>query len=147
MANIDNIVEYLQSIMSEAGGGELNRDDKLRQELMGISAKYSGGIYSFRDMSVGTFDALLKNGFIDLYGRLYWSPTIAQFRVFAEKYKDEDMRFTGYLVSPDREDYRVSIEGIVANSLNQQFMQDFKMLFMMADEFECRDGYQRCWFD
>ena len=125
----------------------LNRDDELRQKLMGIPVIYSGGAFSFNNMSLKTLKSLFENGFIDLEDCQNESPTIGQFKDFVEKYPNENIRFIGYLISPERDDYRISIEGIEAKSHNIEFMKNFAKLFSMADEFVCEVGHQRCWYD
>jgi hypothetical protein len=89
----------------------------------------------------------LENDFVDLEDCQNESPTAKEFKEFAEKYKNEDLCFIGYLISPEREDYRVSITGIEAKSQDCKFIDEFIKLFSRADEFECSQGYQRCWYD
>ena len=53
----------------------------------------------------------------------------------------------GYTVSADRDDYRVSIEGIEKGepAATAEELQDYMALFRWADEFDSSTMY--CWFN
>jgi len=53
----------------------------------------------------------------------------------------------GFITSIERDDYGFYVEGLVGYSNDKAFIIDFANLFHNADEFECIDGYQRCWYD
>ena len=74
--------------------------------------------------------------------------TAQEFIDFVEKHNPEDWTFHGYVVSPDREDRRVSIEGIEsAGKLSKDDLIDFLLEFRMADELDIDDGIAYCWYD
>lgn len=127
---------------------ELNRDDKLRQKIMGIKADYEySETHDFDKMTRETFKKLLENGFIDLDECYNNSPPIGEYKELLERYKGEKIYLHGYIVSPERSDYGLIVEGIEAFSTDKEFIIEFSNLFHDADEFECKDGYQRCWYD
>ncbi|MDR0286665.1 MAG: hypothetical protein LBI03_03005 [Clostridiales bacterium] len=126
----------------------LNKDDNLRQDIMGIKTSYSyGGIERFEKMTPETFNKLHENGFIDMDYAFNDSPTIGEFKNFVDKYPDEIIYFHGYIVSPERDDNRLVVEGLEAISENKDFIIDFTNEFHYADEFKVENGYQRCWYD
>ena len=126
----------------------LNRDDALRQSIIGVEASYEfGGSERYEGMTLETLDRLIENGFVDTEHYFNDCPKIAVFRSFMERYPNEGVTAHGFLISPERHDCHISVEGLEAKSNNTAFIEDFKRTFSKADEFECGDGYQRCWYD
>ena len=126
-----------------------NKDDELRQSIMGIKTDYKfGGIHYFHEMTLDIINKLLENNFIDLnYRNQTNSPSIKEFIDFATKYINETIYFCGFIISPKRNDYDIVITGMMASSHDKSFMEDFENIFGEADGFECRDGKQSCWYD
>ena len=126
----------------------LNADDTLRQNIMGIKARYEvGGLEKFSGMTLETLNKLAENNFVDLAHSFNNCPTVNYFKNFMEKYPNEGLTAHGYLISPEREDYHVSIEGLEAKSTNDDFISDFIRTFSNADELDSECGKQRCWYD
>lgn len=54
----------------------------------------------------------------------------------------------GYVVDADREDTRITIEGIEkTGKLRKDEIISFANAFCGADEFQLTDSYARCWYD
>ena len=70
----------------------LNTNDALRQNIMGIEARYEmGGIERFSGMTLETLNELVKNNFVDLAYSINDSPTVGYFKDFMEKYPNEGL--------------------------------------------------------
>jgi len=124
--------------------------DQMRHKLAGVDmVNYQpGGLQFLENLRPEGLNALLDNGFICPDECQNDSPSIAEYKAFAERHPDErTLTFFGYFVSPDRDDCRISLDGITANAKDAEFIADFANTFHEASEFECRVGYQRCWFD
>ena len=125
-----------------------NTDDALRQKIMGINATYDyGGITKFEKMTRKTFQELYDNGFIDVEDCYNSSPTHGEYKELLHQYPEETIYLHGYIVSPERDDFRLTIEGVEAQSKNKEFLKAFKSLFGDADSFVCKNGEQYCWYD
>ena len=129
-----------------------NMDDALRQNIMGIKAAYElGGTESFSGMTLDTLDRLIQEGFVDPEGSQNASPASLQFRDFMDSFRAEGVTAHGYIVSPARDDYRLTIEGLEARSPNREFRAAFALAFADADELDCDMEHdtagQRCWYD
>ena len=53
----------------------------------------------------------------------------------------------GYAVDVSRDDYQVSIEGVLGNTRDKDAIIDFIGTFRFADEFTCYDNFQYCQYD
>ena len=125
-------------------------DDKLRQSIMGLDKIYNeGGAYYFTDMEIETLNELAANNFVDLSEQLGDNqscyPTISETIEWINKY-NEPVCLIGYIISPAREDYRLSIEGFRSFSEDENYMRGFVKMFHHADAFICKNGYQYCWY-
>ena len=124
-----------------------NRDHEARDELVGLDVRWGvddvGGTISI-EVDAATVEDLLEAGFLDPYmsqnlGASAWE--IFQFMC------DHPASFAmGYVVSPDREDYRVTIDGIFANGPVDA--DRLRELCKDAEEAEVRPGEGGgCWWD
>ena len=110
------------------------------------SKKYSGGIRYFDDLDYDRLKTLLDQKLADLEEQHNCAPEIGEIAEFLDKHKN----FTahGYAVSPERDDFRVSLEGVeCGDEYSKQDMLDFVELFRFADEFSIDDTGMYCWFD
>jgi hypothetical protein len=128
---------------------ELNKDWKRRDEIInGGRGKRDGGydVYHFEGMTLKTLKLLFKENFIDPNEQQNCAPSCGTILKFMEANK----RFTchGYVVSPERSDYRVSIEGVELTKKPTVADKDnFVETFRMADEFTCNENGCYCWYD
>lgn len=128
---------------------ELNRNvDKRDMVLFGTNydeTKYFGGARRFDELSVEELEYLIKENFIDPDECQNDSPTTEE---FLEYMKDHEQFVAfGYAISPDRGDYRITLEGIRSdvcfNDIDE--MIDFIDRFRYADEFNVKPPY--VWWD
>ena len=126
---------------------QYNKIDRLRQKIIGFNKYREDGTNEFFDMSLDTLKTLIDNGFADLDKRTNNLPTIREFIELVEKHAETKLSFRGIIVSPERRDYGIYVEGIEAHSNNKEFILDFVNLCYEADEFECKKDYQYCFFN
>jgi hypothetical protein len=127
---------------------KLNHDDKRRCEIMGIThpVNYMGGCYRFEGLTLDQLNLLLNEAFIDPEEAQNNAPTTAEFKSFLESYPETTLH--GYMISPDREDYRMTIEGAEYNGeVSKEMAMDFVEMFRFADDFTVDDNCLYCWFD
>lgn len=108
-----------------------------------------GGIYHFKGVPPKIIQHLADLRLLDLDDRQNDAPSIGEFVDFALSMPNCSITFHGYAVSADREDCRVSIEGLELKDGGNHAMQDFILFNRHADEFEIdiRTGYARSWWD
>ena len=126
---------------------EYNKDQKGRDKLFGIQEPKTDYI-SYRGLNVGTLQILLDAKFANPDETQNEAPCVQEIYDFMSKYPE----FTahGYLIGLERDDYRVSIEGVEGEAKSDQALQEFIDIFREADEFEIKitgNRYCRCWYD
>jgi len=122
-----------------------NRDLILFNDLYN-EEKYLGGIRSFDGVTYEAYHELITANAIDPDDAQNCAPTAGEIGEFLRDHPN----FTahGYAVSPKRDDYRVSFEGVSCDSAySQNDLLDFVNLFRFADEFSIEPNYLYCWFD
>lgn len=127
---------------------ELNKDDKRRCEILDISGDFRfGGCQSFYDVTVEQLKQLVEEKFADPNDQHNYAPSIAEFIEFMENH--DGFTVGGYAISPERNDYRISIDSISYNGYgcDNETLMDFVSLFRFADEFNICDGTMWAWFD
>lgn len=129
---------------------ELNRDFEKRDEI--IFGEYDentygmGGIRDFDCMNFEVLARLLALKFIDPDDKQNDCPSVKEIFEFMAKYPIYTTH--GYAITPNRNDYRVSLRGVEKNSCvdNADELEDFMKLFKHADDFEVSNTVY-CWFD
>lgn len=109
-----------------------------------------GDIKYFDFLSRGQLQQLTAQKFADPASRQNLSPTIAEFLAFArvQASKGFEFNFIGYAVSPLREDYRVSVDGMVfEGNCSFQLISEFNDFAGDADEIDIQPNYLRAWWD
>mgnify|MGYP006956381724 CR=1 FL=1 len=139
-----------------------NKNDKRRWEIIDDCFEnnryekdsYFGGVRHFQNLSIDKLETLLKEGFADPEENQNYSPTIKEFLEFANRYKDfAEITFNGYIVSPVRSDYRVSVDAItiVPNNINNNERTMLAIAAMNfgkeADETDFNDDSFYLWWD
>ena len=117
-----------------------------------------GGKYDamyFKGLDVTALQTLVHEKFACPDDTQNSAPCIKEFLEFMKKYPF--MKAHGYIITPDRDDYRVSIEGVegsykeIPTSKTPEdvlkFNEDFTAMFRHADEFEIGKGHFYCWYD
>ena len=123
-----------------------NTDFSRRDEIIfGRPAKYKvGGIERFEAMGVDTLRTLFEEKFIDPETQWNGSPKEGEFLEFLEKHPSFTVH--GYVVSPDRSDCRVTVEGVYKGSdPTYEELVDLVKYFRLADEFDLSVGW--VWYD
>lgn len=89
-----------------------NRDHRTRDRLLAefFTSEETGGIRRFQALPLSILQELVRAGFADPAEQQNDAPTIGRILDFMKKHPG--VRAHGYAVSPEREDYRVSLEGI-----------------------------------
>ena len=107
-----------------------------------------GGIARYKDVPFSAIKILAEKGYLNLDEMMDRGATVQDFINFVEKHDPENWTFHGYVVSPDRRDRRVSIEGIESKSEpSKETLIDFLLEFRMADELDVENGVAFCWYD
>lgn len=125
-----------------------NYDDKRRCEIIGMSypPEYLGGCQSFKGLTLSQLNLLLDENFIDPEECQNCSPDTMEFKAFLEMYPEVTLH--GYIVTPNRHDYRITIEGLeYEGEVSKEMLGDFIDRFRFADDFSYGDEYLYCWFD
>jgi len=104
----------------------MNKNDALRQEIVGITADYTtGGCHHFFNMTLATFFKLFENDFIDSNERQQMeTPSMGEYLELFKKYPKEPVTLNGYMISPDRDDYRITIDTVKGKSKNKTFISN-----------------------
>jgi hypothetical protein len=131
-------------------GFEMNHDYKKRDEIMDLNVTW--GKDDFDELiwveliSLPVLEKLVEERFVDPESRQNASPTVQAFLEFMRKYPSVTAH--GYVVSPERPDYRVSIEGlfVAKKKVTPELKQEFINLCKDADELRM-DGDLFSWWD
>ena len=120
--------------------------DKERCELVGVDATdFFGGCARFVGMTYKTLKTLVDKGYADPEDNTNGSTTLGEYLEFMK----EHPRFKahGYVISNDRDDRRITVEGLEAGKVTIKEMVEFTELDRHADEFEAIQNYCRSWWD
>lgn len=129
----------------------LNRDYHKRNEIVFgdnivEGESWLGGCRHFDELDLSQLKELVENQFIDLEDAQNCSPTVGDFLEFMEKYPK--VLAHGYAVSYNRDDYRVSLEGLsYKGRVTKELLKDFVYLCRHADEFNIEDNTLYSWWD
>lgn len=125
-----------------------NQKDRRRCALLNISGDYTmGGVERFDNLSADTLQTLIDEGFADPDDTQNNSPSLQEILDFIREYPE--FKAHGYAVSPERDDYRVSLEGVagVVERSSDAF-SEFVDMFRDADAFEISEsGNCYAWYD
>lgn len=140
---------------------KLNRDQDRRDEILkpffeiankeraryGLAGdEYCGGVRSYEGLTVEALEDLIEEGFVDLDDCQNNSPTVREFLEFARE-RPMSVFFHGYAVHKNRDDYRVTIEGLSCPTghahKTQAFKDAWKAIGRSADE----KSVTRLWWD
>lgn len=105
-----------------------------------------GKIIKFKNLSFNKLKTLKQQNFLDPNETQNDSPTIQEIMDFMEI----NPKFTahGYAISPNRDDYRISIEGVyLQGGYTKKELKNFTKLFNDADDFQIKDTELYAWYD
>lgn len=122
-----------------------NRDQAVRDQILNLRY-HMGGVNRFDGARAEVLQKLIDLGFADPNDRQNDAPSYGKIVEFLKKYP----RFTGfgYAVDVTRDDYRVTLEGVLGpdGRLTQEELEAFVELFRTADEFRTTSP-ARAWYD
>ena len=127
--------------------GLANRRDQIVFGEDYNSDKYSGGIREFGYLNAEDLNKLLDLGLADPdEQKNELAPTTKEIAKFLNDH--QNFWAHGYVVSPERDDYRVSLEGVECGSdYDTSDVQDFFSLFKYPDGVSVEETGMYCWFD
>jgi len=123
-----------------------NRAASERDRVVGISdaGDYeAGGVAHFDGLDATGLAVLLEERFVDPDDRQNASPTV--WEIFRFLCSHPTVRAAGYVVSPDREDYRTSIEAIKAPAIDAHLRADARAFCTDTDGLELGDSLECFW--
>lgn len=122
------------------------RDEILFGEEEVDWSKAIGGHKSFEKLTVEQLEELVEGNFINLEGKQNESPTAQQFLEFMKMFPGTTAH--GYAISPHRDDYRVTIEGVERKGINDTETQlAFTRLCVYARDIKVTSTLLYCWYD
>ena len=120
--------------------------DKERCELVGVNAKnFFGGCAQFQGITYGILKKLVDKGYADPEDNQNGSTTLGEYLEFLRTHPG--FRVHGYIVANDRNDRRITVEGLESYDITLNELCDFIALERYADEFEATQSYCRSWWD
>ena len=115
-------------------GEEYNKDE------------YLGGTRRYENLSLKQLKQLIDIGSFDEEECQNESSSCREFLEFIEKYPQTTCH--GYVVSPERSDFRFSIEGLeCTKDITEDMIIEFTELNRYADEFTANKELLFCWYD
>lgn len=124
------------------------KQDARRFEILDLDMpkQWLGGTFQFDSMTAEMGRQLITEGLMDPESSQNYSPTNEEFVQFMEA--NHEFVAHGYVVSPERSDARVSIEGVRSGVYpDRDSILRFVEMFRSADEFDIDDDGMYCWFD
>lgn len=125
----------------------LNKDSKTRDGILGLdAARGFGGIKRFEGATFDTLRDLERRNFLHAEEAHNGAPSIGEIMAFL--YRHPDFTAHGYAVDPERDDYRISLEGVsLDRKPSFEELSDFARAFRHADDFRIAEDGLFCWFD
>ena len=116
-------------------------------EMFGGVAHFGSGNYCAGPLlTIDKAKQLINDGFLDPEDVQNYNPTAKEFVDFCSQYPQVKMH--GYVVSSQRDDCRVTIEGLECqNDITEQLIIDFSNKFNDADNFSVDENNLFCWWD
>lgn len=110
--------------------------------------KYLGGSRSFDKLTLGQIKKLEALGVLDMDDAQNDCPTVGEIIEFLRERTTNGWYAHGYCISPERNDFRISFEGVGKETKpSYQDLIDFTEMFRLADEFNVNENGLWCWYD
>ena len=120
--------------------------DNERMKLVGVDKNnFFGGCAHFKGLNEKTLQELVDKGYADKEDNTNGSTTLGEYLDFMKRHPR--FKAHGYIISNDRNDRRITIEGLEAGKTTLAEMIAFIDLDRYADEFEVSRTYCRSWWD
>ena len=108
--------------------------------------EYLGGVRYYENLSLKQLKQLIDIGSFDAEETQNSAPSCGEFLEFMEDYPQTTCH--GYVVSPERSDFRFSMEGLeCTKDITKDMIIDFLELNRCADELTANDDELYCWYD
>ena len=128
-----------------------NLDYKIRDNLLKLDINWEDKamtrrIIRYEPIRIDVLEKLIELKFINLEEQQNNAPKVRDFYDFLLKHPS--VFIYGYVVSPFRKDYRVSIEGMAVNEedVDELLKEDFMDFCKTADDIKTDEGLV-CWWD
>lgn len=109
---------------------------------------YLGGIQRFDSLDIATARKLMEAGFLNPDDSQNGAPTSKEIISFCSGDDEDIWRLEGYVVSPTRDDCRISIDGVHSVGIPTEARKiEFVRMFRWADEFDIDEYGCSCWYD
>lgn len=123
-----------------------NKDEKRRNEILAPYTITPGAFFYFQNLPPEVLETLIAEQFADPEINQNDSPTIGEFLAYMKEHPGCNCH--GYAVSIDREDYRVSLEGLDQRSnLSHEAEIHFLKFCHGADEINTESEGYHAWWD
>ena len=155
---IQNWIAELTAELSERNGEEpepvkptLDKQAKFQARLkacrimQGGQTRNFGGIIRFDGLTAAAAQSLLDSGAANSDDAQNEAPEFAKMVAFL--HANPSFTAHGYIVTPERDDERITIEGVYAKTAKPQEVKNYRSMFRSADEFDCTKGNYRAWYD
>ncbi len=129
----------------------LNKDYKRRDKIVGMNVEWgkddSGGLIRLNRLSLSVVAQLYEEKFIDPNDRQNLAPTAQEILAFMCRHPSA--LASGYMISPERDDYRVTIETVElpTKDATPAARQEFETLCKNANELDIQGDFLYCWWD
>lgn len=137
----------VEMILNDTTAFTFNRNFELRDEILGIEKDWTvqNEIKYLDEINLDKLEMLLLNGFIDPNDSQNESPTTKTFYEFMNRFPK--VLAHGYAVSPYRDDYRITIEGLHVNEadVTKEMKTQFFDLCKDADDYYDKDELYSWW--
>lgn len=137
--------------MDAGNGFSYNLDYKTRDSLLKLEINWEDKamtrrIIRYEPIKIDVLKKLIEMKFINLEEQQNNAPKVQDFYEFLVRYPN--VLVYGYVVSPFRKDYRVSIEGMIVNEqdVDKLLMEEFLEFSKTADQIRIDEGLV-CWWD
>lgn len=122
------------------------KQDNERYKLLNANKEDGfGDCTRFDFANVETLKTLIQKGYLDPHEAFNDSPCVFEFIEFMEKYPE--FKAYGYIVDNERDDRRISIEGVRGYPQSAEAAEAFEDMFHRADEFNTSEDEFYCWYD
>ncbi len=139
---------------SESSTFTYNLESETRDRIIfgaPVEWQYSiGGAQRFDNLTIEKLEQLISQSFANPLDAQNFSPTITELLEFAQRQANKGFEFVfeGYVISPQRRDYRVSIDGLVyRGTYSTELIFDFQEFVGEPDEINLEPNYLRAWWD
>lgn len=122
------------------------KQDNERYKLLNVNKEDGFGGYTRYDFAnIETLKTLIQKGYLNPHEAFNDSPCVFEFIEFMEKYPE--FKAHGYIVDNERDDRRISIEGVRGYPQSAEAAEAFEDMFHRADEFNTSEDEFYCWYD